>query len=205
MIKVTSAASIICCFLYASLSFVSVLAWGTACQRNTGNILYMIPPDHYWVTFWCFVLVVAITLLYPLINVPVVNNFEALILILLTGENPNSTLGKKKLMLVMDRNKNNPICKFLLANRRSLISLVGMIIVICLDTFVTDLADLFGLCGSLGLGTISMILPATLALKERKLLNSSVHFIGAILLMLVGLVVTFGSSSIIIISLMRQP
>ena len=59
MIKVTSAASIICCFLYASLSFMSVLAWGTACQRNTGNILYMIPPDHYWVTFWCFVLVVS--------------------------------------------------------------------------------------------------------------------------------------------------
>eukprot|EP00944_MAST-04C_sp_MAST-4C-sp1_P009926 g9926.t1 len=205
MIKVTSAASIICCFLYASLSFVSVLAWGTACQRNTGNILYMIPPDHYWVTFWCFVLVVAITLLYPLINVPVVNNFEALILILLTGENPNSTPGKKKLKLVMDRNKNSPICKFLLTNRRSLISIVGMIIVICLDTFVTDLADLFGLCGSLGLGTISMILPATLALKERKLLNSSLHFIGAIFLMLVGLVVTFGSSSIIIISLVHQP
>ena len=108
-------------------------------------------------------------------------------------------------MLVMDRNKNSPICKFLLANRRSLISLVGMIIVICLDTFVTDLADLFGLCGSLGLGTISMILPATLALKERKLLNSSLHFIGAIFLMLVGLVVTFGSSSIIIISLVHQP
>ena len=95
MIKVTSAASIICCFLYSSLSLVSVLAWGTACQRNTGNILYMIPPDQYWVTFWCFVLVVAITLLYPLINVPVVNNFEALILILLTGENPNSTVEKK--------------------------------------------------------------------------------------------------------------
>ena len=204
MIKVTSSASLICCFLYSSLSFATVLAWGQKCQRNTGNILYMVPLDQYWVTFWCFCLVVAITLLYPLINVPVVNNFEGLVLILLTGENPNTSIGKKKLEMVLNNQKDNPIGRFLLNNRRSLITFFGMIIVICLDTFVTDLADLFGLCGSLGLGTISMILPALLALKERKLLNSTAHFFGSIFLFLIGLVITFGSSTVIIINLINK-
>jgi amino acid permease len=204
MIKVTSTASLICCFLYSSLSFASVLAWGQKCQRNTGNILYMIPLDQYWVTFWCFCLVVAITLLYPLINVPVVNNFEGLVLILLTGENPNTTLGKRKLEVILNKHQDGSIVKFLLNNRRSLISFFGMLIVICLDTFVTDLADLFGLCGSLGLGTISMILPALLAIKERKLLNSTTHLFGAAFLMFVGLIITFGSSSVIIYSLIKK-
>lgn len=204
MIKVTSTASLICCFLYSSLSFASVLAWGQKCQRNTGNILYMIPLDQYWVTFWCFCLVVAITLLYPLINVPVVNNFEGLILILLTGENPNTTVGKKKLEVILSKHQDGSIIKFLLNNRRSFISFFGMVIVICLDTFVTDLADLFGLCGSLGLGTISMILPALLAIKERKILNSTTHLFGAAFLMLIGLIITFGSSSAIIFSLINK-
>ena len=164
----------------------------------------MVPLDQYWVTFWCFCLVVAITLLYPLINVPVVNNFEGLVLILLTGENPNTSIGKKKLEMVLNNQKDNPIGRFLLNNRRSLITFFGMVIVICLDTFVTDLADLFGLCGSLGLGTISMILPALLALKERKLLNSTAHFFGSIFLFLIGLVITFGSSTVIIINLINK-
>ena len=109
-----------------------------------------------------------------------------------------------KLEMVLNNQKDNPIGRFLLNNRRSLITFFGMVIVICLDTFVTDLADLFGLCGSLGLGTISMILPALLALKERKLLNSTAHFFGSIFLFLIGLVITFGSSTVIIINLINK-
>ena len=40
MIKVTSAASIICCFLYASLSFMSVLAWNSMPTQYWQHLVY---------------------------------------------------------------------------------------------------------------------------------------------------------------------
>ena len=79
-------------------------------------------------------------------------------------------------------------------------SLLGLVAVIMLDTVVTDLADIFGLCGSLGLGSVSMILPALLALTRRRSL-SKIHWCGACVVLLVGLVITFGSSISIIRSL----
>ena len=92
------------------------------------------------------------------------------------------------------------IKRFLLENRRAIISVFGMIAVIVMDTFITDLADIYGLCGSLGLGTVSMILPATIALKHRHTLEK-IHWVGASLVLIVGLVITFGSSISIILAL----
>ena len=37
-----------------------IFAWGSNCSLGSGNILYLIPATNYWVTFWCFVLIVAI-------------------------------------------------------------------------------------------------------------------------------------------------
>ena len=176
-------ASSICGFCYASLSVVCVLSWGTLCSQFNGNVLYLIPVDEYWVTFWCFALV--ITLLYPVINVPMVDNLEMLIMMVVDEPDANES----------------SIKTFLLRNRRAIISILGMLAVIVLDTFITDLADIFGLCGSLGLGTVSMILPATIALKHRHNL-AKIHWLGAGLVLIVGLVITFGSSISIITALL---
>eukprot|EP00854_Cymbomonas_tetramitiformis_P022134 gene22134-26676_t len=105
------------CFIYSSVA---------ACMLGEGNVLFMVPASNGWVTFWSFMLVVVITLLYPVINLLVVKEFETVIALLVTSE---------------------------------IITIVAAAVVILLDTLVNDLASLFGLCGSLGMSTVSMILP----------------------------------------------
>jgi len=182
-----SLASSVCCVFYASLSLLCVLAWGNLCANNNGNILYLFPANDYWITFWCFALVIAVTLLYPIINVPMVNNLETLVMIVV-NEPPRKATG---------------CTAFAIRNRRAIISMIGMAVVIFLDTLVTDLADIFGLCGSLGLGMVSMILPALLALKNRHRLPTRDWF-GASFVLIIGLVVTFGSSTSIIMDLIAH-
>ena len=176
-----SLTSIVCAFFYASLSLLCVLAYGNLCKQNEGNILYLFPPSFYWITAWCFALVVSVTLLYPVINNPMVNNMETLCLLFLPPE-PTSFLGR---------------------HRRAVISLIGMVFVIALDTFVTDLANIFGLCGSLGLGTVSMILPGWLAMKRRHVLPR-IHWFGAFFIFICGIIITFGSSYAVVSDILKK-
>ena len=75
----------------------------------------------------------------------------------------------------------------------------------CLDSFVADLPSLFGLSGSLGLGTISLILPAAMALAQRDgPASRTLHRVGAIFTIILGLLVTFGSSGAIIKSIVSS-
>ena len=76
-------------------------------------------------------------------------------------------------------------------------SVLGAAVIVLLDAVVHDLAALFGLCGSLGLGTISLILPALMILRERQR-HAAAHVLGAVAVLIVGLVVTVGCSVCII-------
>ena len=86
---------------------------------------------------------------------------------------------------------------YCLRNRRFIVSVVGAAVIVLLDAVVHDLAALFGLCGSLGLGTIPLILPAFMILRERQR-YAATTVLGAGAVLVVGLVVTVGCSVCII-------
>jgi hypothetical protein len=78
-------------------------------------------------------LIIVITLLYPIITSPVVQSVNALI----SGSDRSPSLSM----------------------RRTPISLVGMGLVLLLDTAVVDMGYVFGLSGSRGLGFLAYVLP----------------------------------------------
>ena len=85
--------------------------------------------------------------------------------------------------------------------RREIMSMAGVVLVVAIDAAVADLADLFGLCGSLGLGTISLVLPALMYLwnynKDGRT-RTSVHVLGSAVTLALGLTVTFGTTGVIL-------
>ena len=85
--------------------------------------------------------------------------------------------------------------------RREIMSMAGVVLVVAIDAAVADLADLFGLCGSLGLGAISLVLPALMYLwnynKDGRT-RTSVHVLGSAVTLALGLTVTFGTTGVIL-------
>ena len=140
-----------------------------------------------------------------IINFPMMAGMETVILWVLTREVPGTRACSermKKLATARDTRGGAAATAttWLLAHRRTLMCVMGMALIVVLDTCVPDLVALFGLCGSLGLGFISMILPATMLLAQRKE-HPARHTVGAAAVLLIGLVVTIGSTATIILDL----
>ena len=68
--------SFICAVVYIIVSVIVIVTYGQDIQPNS---LYNVPADNYWITFCCFCLVIVITLLYPVINYPMVSAFEVIL------------------------------------------------------------------------------------------------------------------------------
>ena len=86
---------------------------------------------------------------------------------------------------------------------RLIISLVGMGLALLLDTAVVDMGYVFGLCGSRGLGFFAYVLPCasflSIMLAKRKAF--SVSSVCAVLIVIMGLVMAFGSTARVISSI----
>jgi hypothetical protein len=121
-------------------------------------------------------LIIIITLLYPIITFPVVQSVNALI----SGNDRSPSL-----------------------SMRRTISLVGMGLALLLDTAVVDIGYVFGLCGSRGLGFLAYVLPCasflSIMLAKRKAF--SVSSVCAVLIVIMGLVMAFGSTARVISSI----
>jgi len=121
--------------LYVSVALACITAFGkhagvTNQGNGYGNALYNFSPDNYAVTICCVLLVVAIVLDYPIINMPLVNA-------VLRIESPCM------------------YCRF----ARQAVSIFFAVIVILVDMAVPDLPDVFGLCGALGVSNFCYIAP----------------------------------------------
>ena len=121
-------------------------------------------------------LIIIITLLYPITTFPVVQSVNALI----SGNDRSPSL-----------------------SMRRTISLVGMGLALLLDTAVVDMGYVFGLCGSRGLGFLVYVLPCasflSIMLAKRKAF--SVSSVCAVLIVIMGLVMAFGSTARVISSI----
>jgi len=127
--------SALCFTVYIATALAGAFAFGTGAESNC---LYNTNVKHRdTLRPLVFVLVVCIILLYPVINYPMVQSLQTLIWG--GGSSPEWS--------------------------RPAISIVGVLGVAVVDFYVSDLVDLFGLCGSLGLGVIAYILPAVLFLR----------------------------------------
>jgi hypothetical protein len=177
------------------------MAWGTDCSLSDGNVLYLIPPSNTWVTLWCFALIVCITLLYPCINFPVVTSAETVVLLLVTGEVQGTPECDQKLS---ELGRVSPTTCMLLNRSRELVSVAAALLVVGLDAGVSDLGSLFGLCGSLGLGSVSMLLPAVMYLRNANGAERlPLHTAAAALTLVVGLVITLGATGSIVYGLVH--
>ena len=83
--------TLICGSLYFAMALICAFAWGTTLfVGGGGNVLYAIPPSNYWVTFWCWIFVICMILMYSVINLPMVRCGETLLVLALTSELPDT-------------------------------------------------------------------------------------------------------------------
>jgi len=173
----------LCCILYLGVGLICSLAWGSKVATGSGNVLYLIHADNVWITFWSFVLVISIVLLFPVINYPILKEMETVLTIVLGSDDLNKS--------------SNPF----LVHRKTLMCLVIFILTVVVDSCVDDLASLFGLCASMGLSVVSLILPSLMYLATRTASSSCLHCVGAILVLLLGIMVMVGSTATIIMGM----
>jgi len=84
---------------------------------------------------FCFI--ICITLVYPILNYPYIVAVEAMII--MSGFSKQSYLYK---------------------NSRTIFSIIGFILILILNSIITGINDILNLCGSLGFGSISLVVPA---------------------------------------------
>ena len=186
--------TIICATIYIIVGSVVVIRYGKSTDDNS---LYNIPAENYWITFLCFALVIMITLLYPVINYPMVNAIEKILeffnpCVIPTIEDghgghgghggghggggrasiTDAAIDDDLTQLLHDnavqhrlKNEHNWFYAWILFRRRNIISILGVCIVILVDVGISNLPDLFGLTGSLGLSFVCYIFPCLIHLK----------------------------------------
>lgn len=167
--------------IVVSLYFAVWFICALAFEKPGSNVLENFPGNHLIAIFRMAILVMVV-MLYPIINFPCMQAIDALI----AGRFGTSSTWRWKLE-----------------------AMIGFALVVVIDTMVTRLDYLFGLCGSLGLGLIAYTLPgaAALAVAFRMpgavLVHGSlsarvVQVASAVFILAVGLVMTFGSTAWII-------
>jgi len=144
------ASTLVCLLGYGVFSLIVVMTFGVNVDKDTydnstaSSVLYLFPPDHYGVTLLKLGLVIVITLLYPIINYPVLHGFETMLRIM--GTDPEQWTMSYTV-------------------RRLLLTLAGMAFVAFLNIKAADLLQLFGLCGSWGVSLVCYVLPLLFYLK----------------------------------------
>ena len=207
-------ATLICFAVYATVSVVVVLTFGTDLHPNS---LYNVPADNYWITFLCFALVIVITLLYPLINYPMLNAIETILDLcgccrrrhredgdeFAEDAIAGAVLGSASLLSVMAH--PSLWWSYVVLNRRDFISVLGIFVVIAVDIGVNNLNDLFGLCGSLGLSFVCYIFPCLIWMvtkfKRGELSMVSPQVLFTLIVLLFSSAVMVYSTAVILISL----
>jgi len=132
--------------IYGVVALATVFAFGQQAGTMTkgnwaGNVLYNFPPENYPMTVMCSLLIVVIILDYPVIFYPMINRS----LELFTPQQP-----------------------LLRTYARHLYSLFFACLVLSINMLVTDLGDVFGLCGSLGISLYCYIVPGLIICMARK-------------------------------------
>ena len=98
--------------------------------------------------------------------------------------------------------------KWIVYHRREIVSILTIFVVIGVDIGVTDLEDLFGLCGSLGLSFICYIFPCIIYLSRMHQTNKlkwfSIKTIFSIFILLFSIFVMIYSTAVIIINIIQS-
>jgi len=172
--------------LYLIVGLVGALAF----EDPGSNLLQNFPGSHL-VAIIRLVIIGMVTMLYPIINFPYAQALEALI----AGRFGATSSKRWKMHAV-----------------------IGFIVLLLVDTLVTRLDAVFGLSGSLGLGLIAYVLPSSAALavglgwsrrSTQQLVATKVTspstLAAAFVILIVGLVMTFGSTAWIIRGVVVKP
>jgi len=175
MSKCAHVATALVCSLYMFVGLIGAMAF----SAPGGNLLENFPTNHV-ISMLRLGIIVVITLLYPIINFPCVSSLLAL-----RG-------------------------RFSAPSMRSwrITSILCLIFVLLIDTLVTNLGDLFGLSGSLGLGLVAYVLPASAGLavhfQQPREARMPVGVVASAAIVLVlGLVMTIGSTALILIQVAK--
>lgn len=172
--------------IVVSLYFAVGFVCALAFEKPGSNVLQNFPGNHLIAIFRMAILIMVI-MLYPLINFPCMQAIDALV----AGRFGTPSMWRWKLEAI-----------------------IGLALVVLIDTVVARLDYLFGLCGSLGLGLIAYTLPgaAALAVAFRMPGAALVHgslsarvaqVACAVFILAVGLVLTFGSTGWIIYGIVQ--
>lgn len=172
-------ATLIVVGLYLLIGVVGTLAF----QDPGPNVLQNFPDSHV-VSVFRLVIIVMVTLLYPIINFPCMQAVDALI----AGRFGTPSMWRWKLEAI-----------------------IGLVLVLIVNTFITDLDAVFGLCGSLGLGLIAYVFPCAAALavarqgsvasagdSQARPVAKFIRLSCATVVLAIGLVLTVGSTASII-------
>eukprot|EP00475_Leptophrys_vorax_P043375 TRINITY_DN833_c0_g1_i1.p1 TRINITY_DN833_c0_g1~~TRINITY_DN833_c0_g1_i1.p1 ORF type:complete len:478 (-),score=96.66 TRINITY_DN833_c0_g1_i1:74-1507(-) len=179
--QLVGASTLMCLIGYSVFSLVMVLTFGDQVDydkwRGTkaSTVLYVFPAEHYGVTFLCFCLCIVITLLYPILNFPVMHSLETMIRIL--GSDPEKWPVSFRV-------------------RRLFLSALGMVFVCYLNLNADSILQLFGLCGSWGVGMVCYILPLAFYLKictEETIARKSAAVVGILGMLVTVVAFTYAS------------
>jgi len=174
------AASVLVAGLYLLIGLVGTLAFASP----GSNLLEDFPGSHL-VSVIRLGIILMVTFLYPIINFPYCQAVDALI----AGRFGTPSTFRWKL-----------------------VSIVGFVGVLLVDTLVTALDAVFGLAGGLGLGLIAYMLPSAaglaVAFQRRheapvRSLRSWAHIICMAVVFIIGVALTFGSTSWIIYGVVK--
>ena len=205
-------ATFICFIIYLIVSVLVVITFGTETQSNS---LYNIPNDNYWITFCCFVLVIVIVLLYPVINYPMLNAIETIMDLFnccTFKQNQNQIQNENQIditqtSLLYTTIKPSIWYRYAIYHRRDLLSILSIFVVIAIDIGVSDLDDLFGLCGSLGLSFVCYIFPCmiwiTFKWKSNQFKFISLQSLSTLFVLLFSIAVMIYSTVVIIINIIQ--
>jgi amino acid permease len=145
--------TLVCALGYQFVSVIGAFTFGRDIGQDSfsggtsKSYLYDFPPDHIVVSICCLALVVVITLLYNVIEFPMISAVEELMQMLPLPE----CVDYRKAFL-----------KWKL--HRMLISICGMVVVVFINLQFKSLVVLFGLCGGYGITLVTYTIPSALVM-----------------------------------------
>lgn len=150
--KAVGFSTLICCLGYTLVALVGVLTFGNHVGYDdfngpgAANYLYVFPMSHYVITVLSFGLIVVITLLYAVLNYPFVKAV------------------KTCLKLALPQCLSNPFLAW--QHSQLVLTLVGMVIVVFVNTSLKNISTLFSLSGGWGCAFVCYCIPSILVLKD---------------------------------------
>jgi len=148
MSKVIAASNVVCMVGYGAVALVGALTFGVDVDRDgynvtqtASNYLYVFPPNHYAVSVLRFFLVITITLLFAVINFPMLTAIDSLL---------SMALGATQTTPGVLRTHRT----------RTIVTVIAMTGMTAIDIAISDLTVLFGLCGGWGMTFVCYFVPS---------------------------------------------